>query len=149
MTATYAVGDRPHSPSSLHEHSSACASGHNKPDALMMNLKKASDVALGLFSAYTDAKLFIPFFLVGTGLGVYNSIYDMKWCNYSIGSSCGSDLNLPPQLLLIATFVIALTHIDHHSTVFVPIMATSFGVTFGTEIANLFKPSRHPHGNVA
>ncbi len=106
-------------------------------------LEKISAVALGVFAAYTNLELFLPFFLFGVAVGIYNYFAQVDSCHkgHSVSScSLGSieqltGVKLPPLLSLAATVGALVCHIDHHDTIFVPIVATSLGAWAGTLIS--------------
>lgn len=116
---------------------------HNKETSkyqIFINIiEKISAVALGAFSLYTSWQLFVPFFSVGLCIGIYSYITDEKSCNGSNQvSSCTHGLlegltgvKLPPLISIVANIAVAVCHIDHHATVFVPIIGVSLGNWIG------------------
>jgi hypothetical protein len=119
-----------------HHHTSKTA------EKMWWALEKASAIALGIFSAYTNLKLFIPVFLLGISLGIYNYFEGInKHTHSSSTSSCSqgfmeqlTGIKLPAPLSLIANIAITVCHIDHHDTVFVPIVAASIGAWTGQSL---------------
>ncbi|MCE5294023.1 MAG: hypothetical protein LLF94_05360 [Chlamydiales bacterium] len=122
--------------STTHVHSHACQ--HHTPstyDTAITGFEKVSAVALGVFSAYVNAKRFIPFFALGLAIGVYSALQDPNGVPQNISSSsCAHGLieqltqvKLPRMVALIANIAVTICHIDHHDTVFVPITAISLG----------------------
>jgi len=108
-------------------------------------LEKVSAVALGAFAAYASFELFLPFFLSGTVLGLYQYISSgpQEKCG-SVGSSCSqgvieqlTGVKLPPLISLGASLAITWCHIDHHTSVFVPIIALGIGAWAGQTGADL------------
>lgn len=109
-----------------------------KIDCVISVLEKISAVALGIFSAYVDLKLFIPFFFAGVCIGIYSYVQDSKTCHSHPVSACAHGLleqltgtKLPPLVSLIANLAVTVCHIDHHAVVFVPIIGISLGNWLG------------------
>ena len=107
-------------------------------DKVMSAAEKVSVLALGILSAMADIKLFIPFFLCGLGYGIYCAINNENAGPHQSGSACSqgfleqiTGIRLPRPVSLIANVAITACHIDHHSSVFVPITALSFGAWVG------------------
>lgn len=133
------------SPTTTHKHAhhhevkTCCAKEKSKFDMVINVLEKISAVALGVFSAIVDWKLFVPFFFVGTGIGIYSYIQDSKVGGHVHPiSSCANGLleqltgvKLPPVVSLAANIAVTVCHIDHHSTVFVPVIGVSLGNWIG------------------
>lgn len=118
-----------------------CGHVHIKPkiSTFIGILEKISAIALGIFAALTDLKLFIPFFITGVAIGIYNYFENKENCeNGHSVSSCSLGVleqflgvKLPSIVSLAANIAGMVCHIDHHSTVFVPIVAISIGVWVG------------------
>lgn len=135
------------SPKHSHVESDKChhhgnVSGHkakSKFNKLINILEKISAVALGAFSAYVNWKLFVPFFFAGVCIGIYNYAQETKSSDHvHAGSSCVhgvieqlTGVKLPPIVSLAANVALTLDHIDHHSSVFVPIVGISLGAWVG------------------
>ncbi|MBM3207965.1 MAG: hypothetical protein FJZ57_05095 [Chlamydiae bacterium] len=107
-------------------------------DKVMSAAEKVSVLALGILSAMADIKLFIPFFLCGLGYGIYSAINNENAGPHQSASACSqgfleqiTGIRLPRPVSLIANVAITACHIDHHSSVFVPITALSFGAWVG------------------
>jgi hypothetical protein len=108
----------------------------------MAILEKISLVALAAFAAYTNPKLFFPFFGAGILLGAY-----LHWNKkpkehhghaHEEGGGCSqgfieqlTGVKLPPPLGLAANIAITVVHIDHHDTVFVPLTGLNAGMWVG------------------
>lgn len=111
----------------------------SKFDILINVIEKISAIALGVFSAYVNWKLFVPYFFVGVCIGIYSYTQDNASCSRPHPvSSCAHGLleqltgvKLPPVISLVANIAITVCHIDHHSTVFVPIIGISLGAWLG------------------
>lgn len=110
--------------------------GKSKSTRIMEVLEKISAIALGVFSAFTDLKLFAPFFLIGAAIGVYSYFKQDKCCHESTSpaSACSqgflehlTGVKLPAPISLAANIAVTICHIDHHATVFVPIVGLSVG----------------------
>jgi hypothetical protein len=84
--------------------------------------------------------LFVPFFLVGGAIGIYNYFQNEKESNLiHTSSACSHDLleqltgvRLPAPISLAAAVAVTLCHIDHHATVFVPIVGLFLGALVGS-----------------
>jgi hypothetical protein len=124
-----------------HVHTHSC---HSEPidtpfDSILNVVEKISAIALGIFSAYINVQVFVPFFLAGASIGAYGYTQDSKSCQDSVaGSSCAHGLieqltqvKLPRVVSLIANVAVTVCHIDHHESVFVPIIAISMGNWIG------------------
>lgn len=118
-----------------------CSPDHkiSKYDSLVGVIEKISAIALGVFSAYTSRKLFVPYFFVGFCIGVYSNIQNEKSCDHPHSvSSCAHGLleqltgvKLPRIVSLAANIAATVCHIDHHETVFVPVTGISLGAWAG------------------
>ena len=122
------------------KHAERSTSAH---DRFMDVLEKVSAVALGLFSLYTDCMLFIPSFLIGIGVGIYNHIRrEGKDSSHSHShSSCAHDVfenvtgvSLPAPLSLAAGVAVTICHIEHHAIAFVPIAGLFLGAWLGERL---------------
>jgi hypothetical protein len=105
----------------------------------MCVLEKISLLALMVFAAYVDPILFFPFLGGGFILGLaVHYMQPKKESEHShdhqtIGCSQGfieqlTGVRLPPPVGLAANVAIAVCHIDHHSTVFVPLIGLNAGM---------------------
>ena len=116
---------------------------HSKNQIFMNVMEKASAIGLGIFAAYTNMNLFLPSFAFGVTLGIY-SFFDAKNnCDegHSV-SGCSHDLlesitkvKLPRIILLIASVATLVCHIDHHESVFVPIVGIFIGAWVGKMVS--------------
>jgi hypothetical protein len=130
-------------PSTPHVHSHSktefCHQKSEKCHFLINLTEKISAIALGIFSAYTNLKLFVPFFLAGVAIGIYSYNQDKDPCKKTHPtSSCAHGLieqltgvKLPRVVSLIANIAVTVCHIDHHATVFVPVVGVSLGAWIG------------------
>jgi hypothetical protein len=108
-------------------------------DGFMKIAEKVSAVVLGIFSALTDLKLFIPFFLTGMCIGIYDFLNNPRSASEKHeGSSCAhgfleqlTGVKLPAPVSLAANVAVTICHIDHHAAVFVPIVGLSLGAWAG------------------
>jgi len=135
-------------PIAVHEQSQCC---HLHPQTVSMSdrllpiLEKVSAIALGFFAAYAAFELFFPFFLLGTAVGLYtrfSAAPQRELCQASVSCSQGfleqlTKVKLPPILSLGANLAITWCHIDHHTTVFVPVIALSLGAWAGQSLGGL------------
>lgn len=122
-----------------HCHVPCCQKKRSLFDTLIIGLEKVSLVALGVFSAYIDLKLFVPSFFAGMCISVYIYFQDKKeaQCDSSV-SSCAhgfveqlTGVKLPAAISLAANLGVTVCHIEHHATVFVPIIGVSLGAWVG------------------
>ena len=121
----------------IHAHH-AHSTTKSKMTKLMDILEKVGAIALGVFAAFTNIRLFIPFFLVGVGIGIYNHFTQVKNPAKFHSAGCSQGVleqlpgaNLPGPLVLAGSIAVAICHIEHHDTVFVPIVATYIGAWLG------------------
>ena len=97
--------------------------------------EKVCAIALIVFSAYTNITLFVPFFLVGFAIGLGQAFEDKKQgINTLATTSCSLGLmekllkiKLPRIVSLAVDAAVLVCHIDHHGTVFIPVIAISAG----------------------
>lgn len=100
---------------------------------------KVSAVALGIFAAYINWKLFVPFFFLGICIGSYTYLQNKKSNQHPhSGTTCAqgfleklTGVQLPAPVSLAANIAVTVAHIDHHSNVFVPIVGVSLGAWAG------------------
>ncbi len=110
---------------------------HNE-NSLFTYLEKISAVALGVFALMNSAPLFISFFLLGIGVRWYQiRSGDCASVNRT-GSSCSqgfleqvTGIRLPPLISFAANLAVIWCHIEHHPTIFVPIVGISLGAWAG------------------
>lgn len=112
---------------------------------IMRVLEILSLIALAIFAAYCDPKLFFPFFGAGMIAGIY-----MKWKankeyhdnhehehEHGHGAGCSGYLEqttkvrMPVPISLAMNAAMLGCHIEHHSPVFVPIMGLYVGWGLG------------------
>lgn len=113
---------------------------YKKVHANMRLLEQTSLVGLTIFSAYKRPRLFAPFFGAGVVLGVQGDKkchlchehpnIEVRGCSQGFLEQL-SRVKLPGLLGLAANVAIAACHIDHHSTVFVPLAGLSGGAWGG------------------
>ena len=131
-----------HSTTCLEPHARVkCSPDHkiSKFDSLVGIIEKISAIALGVFSAYTSRTLFVPYFFVGFCIGIYSNIQNKDSCDHpDTVSSCAHGLleqltgvKLPRIVSLAANIAVTVCHIDHHETVFVPVIGISLGAWAG------------------
>ena len=139
----------------IHDHIACCAAPHRNQsshDRLLFTLEKASAVALGIFSALASMELFLAFFLVGTAVGLYQSYYsnasERTASQSAVACSQGlleqlTGAKLPPLVSLVANLAITWCHIDHHTSVFVPVVGVSLGAWAGQTMGRLSSSRVH------
>lgn len=108
--------------------------------------EKVTVFALGVFALLTSPVLFISSFAIGSLIGIFTHIKstDCHSHKHSSEGSCSHGffesrlgIKLPESIALLAGAAVVAEHIDHHSSVFVPIA----GMTFGIWAGNLAAPS--------
>ena len=114
-------------------------SADSKSSTLLFILEKVSLVALTVLSAYVSKFLFIPFFLIGTGIGIYKYLQERTGDQEGrMGPSCTQSIleqvtgiKMPAAIALVENVAITACHTWNHTTVFVPIVALSIGAYAG------------------
>lgn len=107
---------------------------HNKPHPYTTMFMKVTAIALGAFAAYVEWKLFVASILVGIPLGFFWAIKG----HHCPQASCSGVIDnltqtqLPPVINVIFGAAITICHLDHHPTVFVPLVGLSLGAWVGT-----------------
>lgn len=109
-------------------------------------VEKIAAIAIGAFSLYTDWQLFVPFFLLGICVSTFSSIIEHDSCHkHRASSSCAhspiedlTGVKLPPIIATIAGVAVTICHIDHHASVFVPIVGVALGHWIG-QIAGTYR----------
>lgn len=108
-------------------------------DAMLPTLEKVTAIGLGILSALTNVQLFVPYFIGGAAIGVFSYLQNRQAFDITHqSSSCAYGLieqlthvKLPPVVSLAANVAVTVCHIDHHESVFVPIIALSLGAWAG------------------
>ncbi len=110
---------------------------------VLIIIEKVSAIALIAFSAYISWKLFLPWFFAGVAIGIYTHDKKLGHHNHS-GSSCASGIleqltgvKLPPLISAGANIAVTICHVEHHKSVFVPVIAIMGGNWVGRMVANL------------
>ena len=109
-------------------------------------IEQITAVALAVFAYQVSAELFIPFVLVGTAIGLYQALTsEASELDHGARMGCSRGLMEQltgiklPRLVSLATDVAVMwCHIDHHATVFVPMIALYTGAKLalsGTTLA--------------
>jgi hypothetical protein len=107
---------------------------------------KIGILAVGIFSAYTNYRLFVPWFCGGVLIGGYNKYFEEKVSNsseendnnnnrssgYSTGwLETGLGIKVPTLLALGIIVAKTIEHIDHHPRVDVPATSLILGYWLG------------------
>jgi hypothetical protein len=108
-------------------------------DTLLPMIEKVTAIGLGILSAYTNIQLFVPYFIGGAAIGVFSYLQNRQAVDITHqSSSCAyglieqlTQVKLPPIVSLAANVAVTVCHIDHHETVFVPVIALSLGAWVG------------------
>ena len=134
------------SPTNPHLNShSCCGSLQDTTPDWFCKIEQVTAVALAVFAYLVDAVLFVPFFLVGSAIGFYQAVTSNdSERDHSARMGCSRGLMEQltgiklPRLVSLATDVAVMwCHIDHHSTVFVPMIALYSGAKLAFEGTSL------------
>lgn len=100
-------------------------------------------VALAALAIMTDAYLFLSFFSVGLGLGVYRALTGTKTPYQGSLKGCSNDLleemadvKFPDGFSLAISSLTFACHIEHHPLVFVPLIAAATGYWAGHQVVD-------------
>lgn len=104
--------------------------------------RKVCAVALGVLAAYIAPLLFVPSFAVGVVVGILTHRVIVHNSHHHKGGGCShgfiedaAGVKLPETLTMLANAAVMAVHIDHHDTVFVPIVGLTLGVWAGNLVA--------------
>lgn len=107
-------------------------------DRVLDAAEKISVVALGVLAATTSLELFLPFFLAGSAYGIYSYFQnrDIVTVQGTLGCTQGfleqlTGIKLPRPVSFGANLAIVVCHLDHHASVFVPLVGISVGAWAG------------------
>jgi|GEM_PF-2409186 len=107
-------------------------------DRVLDIAEKISVVALGVLAATTSSELFVPFFLAGSAYGIYSYFQnrDTVTVQGTLGCTQGfleqlTGIKLPRPVSFAANVAIVVCHLDHHASVFVPLVGISVGAWAG------------------
>ncbi len=108
-------------------------------------VEQVTAVALAVFAFQVSADLFVPFFLVGIVIGGYQALTsDPAERDNGAAMGCSRGLmeqltrvKLPRLVSLAADVAVMWCHIDHHSTVFVPMIGLYAGAKLTVTGADL------------
>lgn len=141
--------------SPVHQHKSCCHTpdhlltlpkSRSATDKVIRVLEKVSLVAIGVFSAITSLPLFASSLFVGLAIGLWDgkmlsdqphTHQDHSLCAHGFMEHL-TGVKLPAPLALAANIAILVAHIDHHATVFVPIVGVTMGILAGRAAAPMF-----------
>ena len=120
---------------------SCCDSPKDTTPQWFCALEKITAVGLAVFAYLTDTVLFIPFFLVGSAIGFYQALTSdatERESGARMGCSRGlmeqlTAIKLPRVVSLATDVAVMWCHIDHHSIVFVPMIALYSGAKLALE----------------
>lgn len=131
--------------STAHIHSSF--SHENKEDktgAAFRVVEKVCALVIGVFAAITEFWLFLPSFVFGAIIGAvtYKPLSPSSHQHPEGTCSVGfieqtTGVKLPRSIALAAGFAVMVAHIDHHATVFVPIVGVTLGLLAGKTAARM------------
>lgn len=124
-----------------------CCHGVNRPPSLsekvLRGLEKVSLVALAAFAAVSDVFLFTYSFTAGMAIGLLWDGATQTQCDEQ-HKGCGTCSNgflehltkvkLPLGIGVVANVAILAAHIDHHATVFVPLVGVTTGIYVGATL---------------
>lgn len=118
-----------------------------KMDRILRVVEKISVVAIGVFSAMVSFPLFATSFALGLSIGLWegrkfehHSHKDHALCAHGFIEHL-TGVKLPAPLSLAANVAILIAHIDHHATVFIPIIGISMGIRAASPLYNFCKNS--------
>lgn len=121
---------------------------HHAP--YLPHLQKVTAVALIAFAAYTEMTLFVPFFVGGVTIGIFQHFFreETKGIPSKIASCAHGFLeqttgvHLPEEVSVICGGYLAYHHIEHHPESDVPVAAIITGAWLVDLVAktSLFKP---------
>lgn len=124
-----------------------CCHGHSQEtmnEKLLLLLEKASAVALGVLAASANIQLFASFLSLGILIGAYQYASSEPHTARAGVSSCAqgfmeqlTGIRLPRLVSLAVNLAVTWCHIDHHTTVFVPVIGVSLGAWVGHAIGQL------------
>ncbi len=132
-----------------HHHHHECCNEHvHQPslsDQVFKMLEKVSAIALGVFAAMADMGLFTSFFTAGVAMGLYQYLSSThREAAAPSGSGCSqgfleqlTGIKLPPLISLGANMAITWCHIDHHTSIFVPVIGLTLGDWAGQVLGGL------------
>lgn len=139
-----------------HHHCHQCESSdnhnnryHAEPSLFRKVVEKTYIFAIVAFSIITDLDLFIPSFLFGLMVGVYNHYNEKNECKHGHSvSACSSEIlaqllsiKLPHLIALTMGVAVLIQHIEHHPSVFVPLVGIWSGAWFIQRTFEYFKIS--------
>lgn len=119
----------------LEQTRSCCeAQPQRNEEKLFSVLEKTCAVALVAFAAYVSLELFLPFFLAGAAIGIYQRFARGEGGARANATACSQGfmeqllkVKLPPLVSLGVNLAITWCHIQHHTVVFVPVIALTTG----------------------
>lgn len=104
---------------------------------------KISMVGLMALACYMNWKAFVPYFVVGTGIGLYKFSQAEPTRPGGSPPPCQQGLiegitgvKLPPMISLAINIAIAVAHLMHHLEVFGPLFALSGAAWFGYNLGH-------------
>ena len=125
-----------HESISIHKHKETSS------DKAFRLIERVSAIGLGVIAALTEFWLFVPSFIVGGLIGVFSykepdHVHSHKDGSCSIGFfEQITGVKLPRSLGLAAGIAVTAAHIDHHASVFVPIVGVTLGIWAGKALAS-------------
>lgn len=124
---------------------------HHTEDPYIPLLKRVTAVALITLAAITDINLFIPSFVGGVAVGIFQHFYREKKCVESDQiTSCAhgfleqtTGVQLPEVISVIGGAALYYCHIEHHPEVCVPLSAIIGGIWCVELVAKMILKKPH------
>ena len=124
------------------DHSACCHHSHESStmDKALELAEKVSLVAIGIMAALIDLPLFACTFLIGAAIGLLSDQKHLVSEHHADHALCShgflehlTGIKLPAPIGLAANVAIFVAHLDHHATVFVPIVGVTMGIWAGKQ----------------
>jgi len=115
-------------------------------DKIWWIAEKVSMVAIAVFAAVTDPILFAASFSLGLVIGLFDRQHDKAAVHHGHAACAHSFLEdltgvkMPAPLGFIANVAVLVAHIDHHPTVFTPLVGVIMGLWAGKMLAPAIAP---------
>jgi hypothetical protein len=114
---------------------------HTSKAQFIKVLERICAAALGIFAFLVEKALFMPFFVTGIGIGLYNYFHDSGSKHNHGSCSLGylqhiSGGHLPEPVCVVGEAVLVGAHIEHLSKFMVPLTALVIGSMVGQATAH-------------
>lgn len=124
------------------DHAACCHHAHpsSTMDKVLELAEKVSLVVIGIMAALIDLPLFACTFLIGAAIGLLSDQKHLVAEQHNDHALCShgflehiTGVKLPAPIGLAANVAIFVAHLDHHATVFVPIVGVTMGIWAGKQ----------------